>query len=108
MRANSFTRFGLAVAAVTCLLDQASKLYLLKVVDLAANGPLRMGPFFDFVLTRNTGISYGLFQTEGAFGQAVLLAIKALGGSLALGLADPGAQPADRAGARPHHRRGCG
>lgn len=78
MRANSFTRLGLIVAAVTCLFDQASKLYLLKVVDLAANGPLRMGPFFDFVLTRNTGISYGLFQTEGAFGQAVLLAIKAL------------------------------
>ena len=62
MRANSFTRFGLTVAAVTCLLDQASKLCLLKVVDLAANGPLRMGPFFDFVLTRNTGISYGLFR----------------------------------------------
>ena len=78
MRGNSLTRFGLAVAAVTCLLDQASKLYLLNVVDLAANGPLRMGPFFDFVLTRNTGISYGLFQTEGAVGQAVLLAIKAL------------------------------
>ena len=78
MRANSFTRFGLAVAALTCLLDQASKVYLLKVVDLAANGPLRMGPFFDFVLTRNTGISYGMFQTEGALGQAVLLAVKAL------------------------------
>ena len=77
MRENSFTRFGLTVAAVTCLLDQASKLYLMKVVDLAANGPLRMGPFFDFVLTRNTGISYGLFQTEGAFGQAGFLAIAA-------------------------------
>ena len=78
MRANSLTRFGLIVAAVTCLLDQVSKVYLLKVVDLATNGPLRVGPFFDFVLTRNTGISYGMFQTEGAFGQAVLLAIKAL------------------------------
>jgi len=75
---SPLTRFGLAVAAVTCLLDQASKLYLLKVFDLAANGPLQLGPFFDFVLTRNTGISYGLFQTEGAFGQAVLLAVKAL------------------------------
>ena len=78
MRISSFTRFGLAVALVTCALDQASKLYLLKVFDLAANGPLRLGPFFDFVLTRNTGISYGLFQTQGAFGQGVLLAVKAL------------------------------
>jgi signal peptidase II len=78
MRATSFLRFGLAVAAGTCLLDQASKLYLLKVVDLAANGPIRLGPFFDFILTRNTGISYGLFQTEGIIGQWVLLAVKGL------------------------------
>jgi len=72
------TRFGLTVAAIACLLDQASKLYLLLVFDLAANGPVRLGPFFDFVLTRNTGISYGLFQTQGALGQWVLLALKAL------------------------------
>jgi len=47
------------------------------VFDLAANGPLRLGPFFDFVLTRNTGISYGLFQSSGPLGQWVLLAVKA-------------------------------
>jgi len=73
-----FTRFGLAVAAVACALDQASKVYLLSVFDLAVNGPVRLGPFFDFVLTRNTGISYGLFQTQGPVGQWVLLAFKAL------------------------------
>jgi signal peptidase II len=78
MRDTSFLRFGLAVAVATCLIDQASKLYLLKVVDLAANGPIRLGPFFDFILTRNTGISYGLFQTEGVIGQWVLLAVKGL------------------------------
>ncbi len=61
-----------------CVLDQASKLYLLFVFDLAARGPVRLGPFFDFVLTRNTGISYGLFQTDSAFGQWVLLAVKAV------------------------------
>ena len=71
------TRFGVAVAAVACLLDQASKLYLLFVHDLAAN-PIHLGPFFDFVLTRNTGISYGLFQTQGALGQWVLLGLKGL------------------------------
>src|SRR5262245_59249788 len=37
------TRFGLAVAAVACLLDQASKLYLLFIHDLAAH-PIRLGP----------------------------------------------------------------
>jgi len=73
-----FTRFGLAVAVITCLLDQASKVYLLSVYDLAAHGPVRLGPFFDFVLTRNTGISYGLFQTQGPVGQWVLLGLKAV------------------------------
>jgi len=71
------TRFGLIVAAIACVLDQASKLYLLFVFDLANNGPIRLGPFFDFILTRNTGISYGLFQTQGPLGQWVLLGVKA-------------------------------
>ena len=72
-----FTRFGVIVAGLVCLIDQASKLYLLFVVDLAGN-PLRLGPLFDFVLTRNTGISYGLFQTQGALGQWLLLGLKGL------------------------------
>jgi len=72
------TGFGLAVAVIVCVLDQAAKLYLLFVFDLAANGPVRLGPFFDFVLTRNTGISYGLFQTQGPLGQWVLLGFKAV------------------------------
>jgi signal peptidase II len=71
------TLFGLTFAAIACLLDQASKLYLLFVHDLAAN-PVRLGPFFDFVLARNTGISYGLFQTQGPVGQWALLGLKAV------------------------------
>jgi len=72
------TRFGFAVAAIACLLDQVSKVYLLFVFDLAANGPVRIGPFIDIILARNTGISYGLFQTQGPLGQWVLLAFKAV------------------------------
>ena len=72
------TRFGFAVAAFVCLLDQVSKVYLLLVFDLAANGPVRLGPFIDIILARNTGISYGLFQTQGPLGQWVLLGFKAV------------------------------
>ena len=71
------TVFGLSVAAIAGLLDQASKLYLLFVHDLGAN-PVRLGPYLDFVLARNTGFSYGLFQSEGALGRWVLLGFKAL------------------------------
>ena len=72
------TRFGLAVAAIASLLDQVSKVYLLFGFDLAANGPIRIGPFIDIILARNTGISYGLFQTQGPLGQWVLLTFKAV------------------------------
>jgi signal peptidase II len=71
------TRFGLAVAAIACLLDQAGKLYLLRVVDLADH-PIRLGPFFDFILTKNPGISYGLLQTQTALGAWLLLGFKAV------------------------------
>ena len=71
------TRLGLAVALATALLDQASKLYLLFVFELGARGRVEVLPFLDFVLTKNTGISYGLFQSQGALAQWILLAIKA-------------------------------
>jgi signal peptidase II len=67
------TRYGFAVTLVTAALDQASKLYLLHVYDLGARGSVHVLPFVDFVLTRNTGISYGLFQQDGPW---LLLAIK--------------------------------
>ena len=71
------TRYGLGVALIAALIDQASKVYLLFVYELGARGRVEVLPFMDFVLTKNTGISYGLFQSQGALGQWILLAIKA-------------------------------
>ena len=71
-------RSGLLAAVAVLLLDQATKLWLLFVFDIARRGALRVTPFFDLVLAWNTGISYGWFQTESAAGQALLLAIKAI------------------------------
>jgi signal peptidase II len=70
------TGLGVAAAAAACVLDQASKLYLLQVFDLAGKGAVKIAPFVDFVLTWNTGISYGWFQQEGPFGQGALLTLK--------------------------------
>ena len=67
---------GLATAAIACALDQASKVWLLKVFELADKGVVKVMPFVDIVLTWNTGISYGWFQQEGPFGQWALLALK--------------------------------
>jgi signal peptidase II len=71
-------RLGLTIAAVTALLDQALKLWLLFVFDLPSRGIVRLTPFLDLVLVWNRGISYGLFQQDGPLGQWVLLALTAL------------------------------
>jgi signal peptidase II len=70
------TRFGVAVALIVCAIDQASKLWLLNVFDLANRGIVHITSFLDFVLTWNTGISYGLFPQESDLGRYVLLALK--------------------------------
>jgi signal peptidase II len=76
------TGFGLVVALATAAVDQASKLWLLFVIDLGARGVIRVGPFLDLVLAWNTGISYGLFRQEGPLGQWALLALKAIAAGL--------------------------
>jgi signal peptidase II len=73
-----FTALGLAVAVATAVLDQASKLWLIFVTDLAARGPIALTPFLDLELQWNKGISYGLFPQEGPVGQWALLAIKVI------------------------------
>jgi signal peptidase II len=70
------TRLGLTVAAVTALLDQGTKLWVLYGLDIRARMPIRLTPFLDLVLIWNKGISYGLFQQEGPLGQWVLFGIK--------------------------------
>jgi len=68
---------GVAIAALTCVADQALKLWLLLVFELAQRAPVAVTPFFELLLTWNTGISYGLFQQEGPIGAWLLLAFKA-------------------------------
>jgi len=75
---TSRLRPGIIAALAVIALDQASKLWLLRVLDIAHHGAVKVTPFFDLVLALNTGISYGWFQDEGAVGQAILLAVKAV------------------------------
>ncbi len=74
---NANVKSGLLAALAALAADQASKLYLLFVYDIAARGAVALTPFFDLVLTWNKGISYGWFQAETVAAQVLLLAIKA-------------------------------
>ena len=75
---GSLSVLGLAVALLTGIADQASKLWLLYVFDLESRGRVAITPFIDLVVTWNTGISYGLFPQHGRFGVWALLAFKAV------------------------------
>ena len=68
--------FGLSIAAIACVVDQASKFWLLFDFDLQSRAPVELTPFIRLVLTFNTGISYGLFPQQGAIGPWALFAFK--------------------------------
>lgn len=70
------TGLGLALAALTSVLDQASKYWLVHVSGLGeSGGRFSFGPFVDFVYLRNTGISYSMFELKGSAGQWLLTAL---------------------------------
>lgn len=71
-------RLGFALAAITFLLDQASKLYLLFVYELPIREPVALSPFLNLEVVWNRGISYGLFQQSTDLGRWVLIGISIL------------------------------
>ena len=71
-------RAGILSALVTLVLDQASKLWLLNVFDLAHRGAVRVTPFFDLVLAWNIGISFGWLQNDSQAAQLALMAVKGI------------------------------
>ena len=75
---TSPVRAGIIAAIVTLVLDQASKLWLLFVFDLAHRGAVKVTPFFDLVLAWNVGISFGWFQNDSQVAQIILMLVKAV------------------------------
>jgi signal peptidase II len=75
---NGFTArdWGLAAAAGSLFVDQASKLLMLYAFGFRDMTPLQavpVLPFFNLVMVWNPGISYGLFPAESRLGAAVLV-----------------------------------
>lgn len=65
---------GLALAAASFLLDQASKTWLLQVFGLAERQPVHVAPGFDLILAWNPGISYSLLQAHSTAARGALIA----------------------------------
>lgn len=70
---TSARRLFLLAASLVFITDQASKLYLYFVADIAVNQPIHVLPFLDFILVWNRGISYGLFQQGTDTGRWLLI-----------------------------------
>jgi signal peptidase II len=75
---TSHLRPGVIAALAVLALDQASKLWLLFVFDIAHRGAVKVTPFFDLVLAWNVGISFGWFQSDSQVAQIILILIKAV------------------------------
>jgi signal peptidase II len=71
-------RIGIIAGIVTLVLDQASKLWLLYVLDITRRGVVKVTPFLDLVLAWNIGISFGMFQNDSQIAQMSLMVIKAV------------------------------
>lgn len=64
-----YVLFGLAVALIVLIADQASKnwvLYGLGFIECPACLPVDVTPFFSLTMVWNEGISYGLFPADSA------------------------------------------
>jgi signal peptidase II len=59
-------RAGLAVAGATLALDQLTKWAALATLDIAGP-PISVTPFFNLVMVWNRGVSFGMFNSSGAF-----------------------------------------
>ena len=76
-RFNHLLPIGALAVVVTLVLDQASKYWLLNVLDIANRGTVRVTPFFDLMLAWNIGISFGWLQNDSPAAQLGLMLVKA-------------------------------
>jgi signal peptidase II len=73
-----FSRLGATVAALTFVLDQAHKWWMLDVVRIQGQGRVPVLPFLDWQFMLNTGVSFSMFDRAGPTWQLTLTAFAVL------------------------------
>lgn len=71
-------RLGLVIAALVVVADQISKSWVLGLFAGRASRILPVTPFFNMVLTWNTGMSFGLFNDNAAVNALIFTVIAAV------------------------------
>ncbi|HEX4764912.1 MAG TPA: signal peptidase II [Lichenihabitans sp.] len=67
-------RLGIGMALVALVIDQSTKLWLLRVFDLPGRQQVRLMPWLDLVMAWNRGISYSLLTADSDAGRWLLIA----------------------------------
>lgn len=71
--------FGLVIAFFVIVLDQVSKAWIVGFFSERGGEPVAvLTPFFNFVLTGNRGMSFGLFNNNDAMNTAVFTVLAAV------------------------------
>ncbi len=66
-------RWGLRVAALTFVLDQAVKYVLLYIVDMPSRQLIEVTGFFNLRMAWNKGVSFGMFSADTDTGRYLLI-----------------------------------
>jgi signal peptidase II len=69
--------FGLAIALIVFLVDQAAKWVVTYPLQLEFRRTIELTSFFNFNFVKNTGISLGLLSADGELGRWLLVALTA-------------------------------
>lgn len=68
-------RLGLAVAAVTLVADQATKLYFYDLLVIGGVRFIEVLPFFNLVTVWNYGVSFGMLTNDSQIGPWLFVAV---------------------------------
>ena len=85
MKRRSHFLLGLVVAVLVLAADQASKWWVLSVLDLERHAPLTLLPVLDLRVVRNHGITFGLLNGSDMVGP-IVLAVVAIAVVIGLGI----------------------
>ena len=66
---------GLIIAATSFGLDRWSKYWVEFIFNLGDKGVVKVMPFLNFVLHKNTGVSFSFFNSGGETGRWILVAL---------------------------------
>ena len=71
--ADPIRYLGVGMALLALAIDQASKLWLLRIFDLPGRQQVRLTPWLDLVMAWNRGISYSLLTADSDVGRWLLI-----------------------------------